>query len=123
MNRKNLHLKKNPSDIDEYISKLKKLEEEISEKDSVIEALQQKYTNLEMRMTSIEQKKPESEEKSVSEETPVSESIEKFKCCKCDFETHSKRGLNIHKKRKHTNYAIEEYPKLCDVCEKNNSKL
>lgn len=42
---------------------------------------------------------------------------EKFKCKKCDFETHSERGLKNHMSRKHTQISSEEYPKKCDLCE------
>ena len=49
-----------------------------------------------------------------------------FKCSDCDFETSSKRGLNVHIKRKHTNLKDAVYPKECDFCDaklKNESEM
>ena len=48
----------------------------------------------------------------------VNTETKKFKCENFSYETNSERGLNIHKKRKHTNYDTEKYPKSCDICEK-----
>ena len=47
-----------------------------------------------------------------------SKTQEKFKCSKCDYETKTKKGLNIHTRRKHTNFETVKYPKFCDLCEK-----
>ena len=49
---------------------------------------------------------------------------EYFKCSKCAFESKSKKGLNIHIKRKHSKCKKEKFPQTCDLCKKeiNNSK-
>ena len=39
------------------------------------------------------------------------------KCSKCEFETTSEKGLQIHNARKHNRYEKEKYPRSCDVCE------
>ena len=51
------------------------------------------------------------DEKMVNTKKPV------FKCKDCNFETCSKRGLNVHMKRKHTNLKDEKYPSECDFCD------
>ena len=44
---------------------------------------------------------------------------ELFKCTKCNFESQSKKGLNTHITRKHTDTAILKFPKKCDLCDKD----
>ena len=41
-----------------------------------------------------------------------------FRCEKCNFNTESKRGLKIHRRRKHTNLEELVYPKICDFCDR-----
>ena len=53
---------------------------------------------------------------SVVEKSPAYKK-ELLNCEYCDFETSSKRGLNVHKKRKHTNLKNDEYPVECDFCD------
>ena len=54
--------------------------------------------------------------KSVDDKTRKTKK-ESLKCQLCDFETTSQRGLNVHKKRKHTNLQEDKYPAECDFCE------
>ena len=42
-----------------------------------------------------------------------------LKCSKCDFETKSKKGLNTHVTRKHTDTTTMKFPKKCDLCDKD----
>ena len=42
-----------------------------------------------------------------------------FKCTKCDFESQSKKGLNTHITRKHTDTSKLKFPKKCDLCDKD----
>ena len=53
--------------------------------------------------------------KTLDKSVPVTD---KFKCEKCDFETDSEKGLKTHTTRKHTILANGNYPKTCDLCEK-----
>ena len=105
------------AEIEIYLSKFETYEKQISEKDIIIGTLQSNVKDLEIRLLAVEKKNIESEE-NVEKLEPASKPIEKYDCDKCDFETNSKKGLNIHKKRKHTNYRAQEYPKSCDICEK-----
>ena len=41
----------------------------------------------------------------------------KFTCKMCDFESRSKSGLRNHIARKHTNYAENDVPLKCEICE------
>ena len=40
-----------------------------------------------------------------------------LKCKDCNFETTSKRGLNVHIRRRHSNFKEQEYPSECDFCD------
>ena len=111
----------------EIFDKVEFLQKTIIEKAELIDNLAEKIKVIEERLSSIESKDAGNREtnnqytiENMSETTNECEQSEekKFKCEKCSFETKSERGLNIHKKRKHTNYAIEKYPKSCDICEK-----
>ena len=42
--------------------------------------------------------------------------VTKRKCSKCNFESVSERGLNVHMKRKHTELSLEKDPYSCDIC-------
>ena len=111
------------AEIDKYLHKFQTLENIVSEKDTIIEILQKKISDLEMRMDTIEKVVPEKEIiVDTTEEVVKEKEIEPelFKCSKCKFESHSKKGLNIHIKRKHTSYEMD-YPKSCDLCEKEMS--
>ena len=94
-------------------TKIDTLENWISDKTSVLEE----------RLSSLESKDRETNNphiiENISETSNECEQSEakQFKCENCSFETNSERGLNIHKKRKHTNYESEKYPKSCDICE------
>ena len=102
------------------IKRFEELESKISKKDVLITVLQQNMKDLEIRMLAAENKTPEIEPVEKIVEVDAScKPVEKFKCDQCDFDTTSKKGLNIHKKRKHTNYKTVEYPKSCEVCEKS----
>lgn len=74
-------------------------------------AMEEKVEKLEAKIVDNEnliQKLLEKFEK-VTENVEVEESL--FKCDQCDYETKSEKGLNIHKKRKHTIKTI------CDICD------
>ena len=43
----------------------------------------------------------------------------KFNCSKCNFTTVSERGLKVHMKRKHESLEDEQFPKVCDFCDRN----
>ena len=57
-------------------------------------------------------------------ETILNESIAaldnpKFNCSKFNFTTVSERGLKVHTKRKHESLEDEQFPKVCDFCDRN----
>ena len=83
----------------------------VAEKDEYI-------VNLDNRLSKLEQV-DNNHEKETTETIPVY-----FNCSKCAFESKSKKGLNIHIKRKHNNFSKEKFPQNCDLCEKEmtNSK-
>ena len=90
-----------------------------------------KISSLELRIEDLENKFKEqkkSKDKKIKElenaikckssnDKSTAQNKEIFKCRDCDFETISKRGLNVHIKRKHTNLMDESYPKECDFCD------
>ena len=39
-------------------------------------------------------------------------------CDKCEYTTTSRQGLKIHNSKVHSKINVEEFPALCDVCEK-----
>lgn len=93
------HVEKNLESNKEVIDRIKNIEKLIAEKDA-------KITNLENKMKLIEEKL------SIDKET-VNQITEKetiFKCEYCEFETNSKKGIQIHRKRKH------EKKFECDLC-------
>ena len=48
----------------------------------------------------------------------VKEKFEEFQCTKCDFQTNSDQGMQVHMTRKHTQSIVIYNPKKCDLCEK-----
>ena len=119
------------AEIDQYVQKSDTFEILLSEKDTTIKILEKKVLHLETRIENIEKVITDKdivintdtvEEVITVEEVVPEKEIEPevFKCSKCKFETQSKKGLNIHIKRKHTSYEVE-YPKSCDLCEKEIS--
>ena len=76
------------------------LGEEITEKDLKIKQIEEKINILEIQK--INKTKNKGEE---------------LKCSQCDFVTHSKHGLKIHSKKKHTSVLNLEYPRQCDLCD------
>ena len=111
---------KKHAELETYLKKCESLENKISEKDVIILTMQQNVRDLEIRMNAVEKKETVIEtEEQIEKEKADPKPDEKYKCDKCDFDTTSKKGLNIHKKRKHTNFRIEEFPKSCEICEKS----
>ena len=88
----------------EIFDKLKALEKLVEEKDSLITILANKIKIIEETIF-------------VNKETDVAVTenliveAEIFKCDNCEFESNSKKGLHIHKKKKHA----KQYK--CDLCE------
>ena len=85
------------------LTKLAGIENTLKEKDNLIESLLQKFKDMELKLNNI------SEEKTVSE---------KIKCAQCEFETISERGLKVHMKRKHAGINTGNYPRQCELCDK-----
>ena len=106
------------SDI-EIVDRIKNLEKLIAEKDEVISILENKILVIEKRVgLESNENSEESDKKEVTSEI-TSETVEKFKCDLCEYESNSERGIHIHKKKKHGN--IPRYPKHekkieCDLC-------
>ena len=69
---------------------------------------------MEDRLANIETNQTKAFLESNIEEVKEPEQI--FSCTKCNFETSSEKGLQIHNARKHTKYEKENYPRSCDVC-------
>ena len=92
--------------IDCLQGKIDKLEASKKESDNIVENLVKKVRSLSESLVGLENGEIQTKTE------------EKFKCSKCDYETKTKKGLNIHTRRKHTNFETAEYPKSCDLCEK-----
>ena len=106
------HVEKTKINEKEIFAKLDKLEKLVKEKDYIINILSNKIKVIEEKLyinteSANEFTENESCEKEIREET-----IEFFKCDECKFESNSKKGLHIHKRKKHG----EKFN--CDVCDR-----
>ena len=95
--------------------KLENMEIKLENQRKEIEEKNSKIASLEIRLDELEKKflneKKAKERKIKDLENIVKSKGEKqnkenFRCEKCDYETPSERGLNIHIKRKHTKRAV-----------------
>lgn len=50
--------------------------------------------------------------------TKEKQNAKSFKCTKCNFETNYKNGLKIHEKKKHTSVEMVNFPRSCNICDK-----
>ena len=105
------HVEKDRISVKEIANKVENLEKLIKEKDEIISILVNKMKLIEEKLCM--DKKPVNVTEDSSDEKEVrKETVEKFKCDLCEYESNSKRGIHIHKKKKHE--KIFE----CDLCHK-----
>jgi hypothetical protein len=93
----------------EKIERFHILEKEIMEKDKLIEKHERQTKEIEETVNALKENMKKSSEK--MNKKP----LKSFKCC--DFQTDSRTGLKIHKKRKHTSVSCETFPAKCELCD------
>ena len=113
----------------------KEMQNVLENKDAEIQLIQTNYNSLETDFKEMVKQNREIEERFAEitqhNETILNESIAaleisskaadnpKFNCSKCNFTTVSERGLKVHMKRKHESLEDEQFPKVCDFCDRN----
>ena len=99
------HVHKNIESDKEILDRINNLEKLIAEKDALIANLANKVKFIEEKLSIDNDTVNQITEKFTHEKENI------FKCENCEFETNSKRGLQIHRKRKHEK---KFKCKLCD---------
>ena len=104
------HVVKNKKSDKEILNKIEHLGKLIKEKDSLIRSLVEKVKSIEEKLAI--HKATEDTSEHLSDDKQIrKETVEISKCNFCKFESYSKKGVQIHIKKKHG----EEF---CDQCEK-----
>ena len=115
-------------EVDEKVGNFEKMLEnqrkELDEKNASILSLELRLDDLEKKYVD-EKKNKDKKIKELENAVRIKVNDEKvtetkkpvFKCSDCKFETCSKRGLNVHIRRKHTNLKDEQYPCECEFCD------
>ena len=94
------HVEKDRIIVTEIAKRVKHLKKLIEEKDEVISILVNKMTLIEEKLF-MDNEPVKANTKDVSHVKDVKETVEKLKCDLCEYESNSKRGIHIHKKKKH----------------------
>ena len=94
------HVEKDRIIVTEIANRVKHLEKLIEEKDEVISILVNKMKVIEEKLC-MNNEPVNVNTEDFSDVKEVKETVEKFKCDLCEYESNSKRGIRIHKKKKH----------------------
>ena len=94
------HVEKDRIIVTEIANRVKHLKKLIEEKDEVISILVNKMTLIEEKLC-MDNEPVNANTKDVSHVKDVKETVEKLKCDLCEYESNSKRGKHIRKKKKH----------------------
>ena len=105
------HVDENKNSDEEILSKIENLEKLIEQKDSLISILVEKVKFIEEKLA-IHEATEDSTENLSDDKQIRKETVEIFKCNFCNFESNSKKDVQIHIKKKHGK-KFE-----CDQCEK-----
>ena len=54
----------------------------------------------------------------ITKEKEPTVDVSTIQCNKCNYKTTSRQGLKIHKSKVHSNIDFEQFPAVCDICEK-----
>ena len=105
------HVNEDKNSDQEILNKIENLEKLIKQKDSLINILAEKVKFIEEKLAIHETTEGSTE--NLSDDKQIrKETVEMFKCNFCKFESNSKKGVQIHIKKKHG----EKFE--CDQCEK-----
>ena len=106
------HVNKNENRDTEIIKKIKDLGKLIMEKDALIDNLENRIRSIEEKLSIGDKTFEDFTENLADEKEERKRATDLFKCDICEFESISKKGLHIHKKKKHAK-KFE-----CDLCGK-----
>ena len=82
------------------MKRINNLEKLIAKKDEVISILENKIKLIEKKVGLDMESVNENTENFSDKEEVRRETVEKYKCDLCEYESNSKRGIQIHKKKK-----------------------
>ena len=105
------HAETNEISDKEIVNRINNLEKLIAEKNEVISILENKIKLIEKKVGLDMESVNENTENFSDKEEVRRETVEKYKCDLCEYESNSKRGVHIHKKKKHEKFE-------CDLCNK-----